>query len=88
MYYNDPTAWQAIANVMREQKQKQQKKPQKKHSGVAIYKQTKHTGGTVIHINKAEWYYAQMMRAINEQPEIQKRQSQTKDESEIQSGAG
>lgn len=62
-YYKDPTAWQAIANVERERKRKPPPKL-KKYSGVKIYKEPKRTGGKIIHINKSEWFYSQMIRQI------------------------
>ena len=62
--HQDPTAWQAIANVERERQQKPRGEP-KKHSGVKHYGKLKETGGRVVHINKAEWFYSRMMKEIN-----------------------
>lgn len=82
-YYKDPTAWEAIANVEREQKRRPRQK-QKKHSGVAHYKTPENKGGVRVHVNKAEWFYSQMRREIGEST-IQERQFKTQDEGAVQS---
>lgn len=67
--YKDPTAWRAIANVMREQKfeawlQMMENQPKRKKTGTAIYTERKRGTGKQILINKSNWFYSQMLREI------------------------
>ena len=77
-YYRDDTAWIAIANVMRQQKREEwirehQKPPVEKKERLpgppVDVKRIQASGHAIIHINRAEWAYRKMLRAIEENKE-------------------
>lgn len=63
--YKDPTAWAAIANVMREDKRKPKTEPPPKHGDTVFYIERKGAGGGKhTKINEVELNYQRLLRAI------------------------
>lgn len=64
--YRDPTAWTAIAHVMREDKRRKPD-PLPKHGDTAFYIARKGAGGGKhIKFNKAEITYSRLLKQVRE----------------------